>query len=136
MRRLTVKGTFNGDLLFFELNDQREDLRRRAAVDRPGLARRERTGRLREEHERDVCIASLRLQLSQLMLFDLPVAKIAPNKFKERRRQELLQDKEEGFAVPLIATGTRIATGAIKTIIKLNGNKVTKVHSFLVQRQR
>lgn len=83
-----MESAFNDQTTFFEIHDQREDRRRRPTVEeRAPPARREPgdVGILRDEDQRDVCVSSLRLQLSQLMFFELVVPKIAPNKFKDRR---------------------------------------------------
>jgi len=88
MGRLPVKGAFNGEAFFFELQNQREDRRRRAAVEERAAARacEPRDVRiLRDEDQCDVCVSSLRLQLSQLMLGELESPQIAPHKFKDRR---------------------------------------------------
>ncbi len=83
-----MKSAFNRDAFFFELQNQREDRGRRPAVEERAPPRTRETRNvwiLRDEDQRDVCIASLRLQLSQLMLGELESPKIAPNKFKDRR---------------------------------------------------
>lgn len=83
-----MKRAFDGEMLFFELQNQREDRRRGPAVEEraPAIGRKPRDVRvLCDEDQRDVCVSSLRLQLSQLMFLELVGPKIAANKFKDRR---------------------------------------------------
>lgn len=125
---LAMKSAFHGQPLFFEIQNQRVNRRRRAA-----RKRRAPLTTLGEKDECDVRFASLRLQLSQLVFFKGPIAKIAPNKFKERRRHEFLQDEEEVFSIARVLGKI---SGIVRANIRLNGNEAIKIHSLLMQWQR